>query len=85
MEAKYAKGEKPRDLDAAKGGLVLDRVRSFIKDPDDFHPLGTGMNGPENCQSYAKGGANTADNDGDEPKRKGDTKSLSMKGLTPRK
>lgn len=51
----YAKGEKPRDLDAAKGGLVLDRLRSFIKDPDDFHPLGTGMNGPENEQSYAKG------------------------------
>lgn len=52
----FVKGEKPRDLDAAKGGLVLDRVRSFIKDPDDFHPLGTGMNGPENAQPYDKAG-----------------------------
>lgn len=52
----YAKGEKPRDMDAAKGGLVLDRLRSFAKDPDDYHPLGTGLNGPENEQSYTKGG-----------------------------
>jgi hypothetical protein len=53
--ADYVKGEKPRDLDGAKGGLVLDRIRSFIKDPDDFHPLGTGMSGPENQQPYDKG------------------------------
>lgn len=50
----YAKGEKPRDLDGAKGGLVLDRLRSFIKNPDDYHPLGTGLNGPDNVQSYGK-------------------------------
>lgn len=56
MEAKYAKGEKPRDLEAAKGGLVLKRTQDWQKDPDpDFHPLGTGMNGPFNTQSYAKG------------------------------
>lgn len=51
----YAKGEKPRDLDAAKGGLVLERTRNWQKDPDDFHPMGTGLNGPENSQSYEKG------------------------------
>lgn len=54
-QVKYAKGEKPQDLDAAKGGLVLDRLRSFAKDPDDYHPQGSGLAGPENDQSYAKG------------------------------
>lgn len=53
----YAKGEKPRDLDAAVGGLVLDRNKSFLKDPDpDFHPLGTGLLGPFNTMDYSKGG-----------------------------
>ena len=79
--ADFIKGEKPRDLDAAKGGLVLDRIRSFAKDPDEYHPLGSGLSGPENCQSYAKGGPNTHDGDGDEPKRKGDSKSLSMSSI----
>jgi hypothetical protein len=75
--AGYIKGEKPRDLDAAKGGLVLDRMRSFIKNPDpDMHPMGTGLNGPENAQSYAKGDVG----DGDEV-RKGDTKARSMGSL----
>ncbi len=55
--ADYIKGEKPRELDAAKGGLVLARIRSFAKDPDDYHPLGTGLSGPENAQSYTKGSA----------------------------
>lgn len=79
--ADYVKGEKPRDLDAAKGGVVLDRVRSFIKDPDMFHPDGVGMNGRDNTQTYAKGGPETNDGDGDEPKRKGDSKSMSMSSL----
>lgn len=70
MEPKYIKGEKPRDLDAAKGGLVLERTRSWQKDPDDFHPLGTGLNGPENAQSYAKSGSKDP-----AAKREGDTKS----------
>jgi hypothetical protein len=53
--SEYAKGHKPKDLDAAKGGLVLDRTRSFQKDPDpNYHPIGTGLNGPFNTQSYAK-------------------------------
>lgn len=53
--ADYVKGEKPRDMDAAKGGLVLARTRSWQKDPDDFHPLGSGLSGPENEQNYLKG------------------------------
>lgn len=72
----YIKGEKPRDLDAAKGGLVLERTRSFAKDPDDYHPMGSGLSGPENAQNYAKKGKG----DGDE-KRTGD-KCLPMGSLS---
>lgn len=36
MSSEYAKGEKPRDLDAAKGGSVLGRTRSFMKEEDQF-------------------------------------------------
>lgn len=55
--SQYAKGEKPRDLDGAVGGLVLKRNQSFMKDPDpDFHPLGTGLNGPFNDKDYGKDG-----------------------------
>lgn len=68
----YAKGSKPQDMDAAKGGLVLDRLRSFIKDPDDFHPMGTGELGPENEQKYFKS------NGKDISKRKGETKCKPM-------
>ena len=32
----YAKGEKPRDLEAAKGGSVLGRTRDFLKEEDQF-------------------------------------------------
>jgi hypothetical protein len=56
---KYAKGEQPRDLDGAVGGLVLDRHQNWSKknfEPDDYHPLGSGMNGPGNTQSYVKSG-----------------------------
>ena len=55
MAEVYAKGQKPRDLDAAKGGLVLERTRNWQKDPDEFHPMGSGLSGPENEQSYMKG------------------------------
>ena len=71
--ADYIKGEKPRDLDAAVGGPTLDRVRDFHKDQSV-------MLGPKNTQNYAKGGPETNDNDGDEPKRTGD-KSLSLGSL----
>lgn len=53
----YAKGEKPRDLDGAVGGLVLERTQSWQKDPDpDYHPLGTGLLGPFNTMDYSKDG-----------------------------
>lgn len=32
----FVKGEKPRDLEAAKGGSVLGRTRDFLKEPDQF-------------------------------------------------
>lgn len=73
MSDEYAKGSKPRDLeDSAKGGLVLERLRSFAKDPDDYHPMGSGLAGPENTQEYDKKGSPA--------KRTGD-KSLSMGSL----
>ena len=59
-DVKYVKGGKPQDLDGAVGGLVIGRLQSWMKEPDDFHPLGTGLNGPENAQSYAKKGAKDA-------------------------
>lgn len=55
MTIKYAKGEQPKDMDAAVGGLVLERTQKWQKEPDDFHPLGTGMNGPFNTKNYEKG------------------------------
>ena len=60
--ADYIKGEKPRDLDAAKGGPTLERVRDFQKSQD------VGMAGPPNKQAYGKSGGK---GDGDE-KRTGD-------------
>lgn len=47
----YAKGEKPRDLDAAKGGPTLERVRSFMKSET------VGELGPPNKQDYSSKGA----------------------------
>ena len=52
--AGYSKGEKPRNLEAACGGGVLGRVRSFIKD----HPE-VGQIGPENPQDYSAKDAHT--------------------------
>lgn len=48
----YAKGEKPRDLEAAVGGGVLGRVRSFIKDNPEVGQLG-----PKNEQDYSSKGS----------------------------
>lgn len=45
---KLVKGETPKDLDAAKGGPTLSRVRDFTKDQSV-------MLGPENKQDYGKG------------------------------
>lgn len=61
--ADYVKGEKPRDLDAAKGGPTLERVRDWQKSPE------VGMLGPPNKQTYGKQGKG----DGDE-RRQGETK-----------
>lgn len=47
-DSKLVKGEVPRDLDAAKGGPTLERVRSFTKTQAE-------MLGPENKQDYGKG------------------------------
>lgn len=71
----YVKGSKPKDLDGAKGGVVLKRQQDWAKDNDSWHddectPMGTGMMGPQDEQSYLSKGAPA--------KRKGDTKSLSM-------
>lgn len=53
----YAKGSKPQEMDAAKGGVVLERTQNWQKDPDpDFHPLGTGMLGPFNTKDYSSKG-----------------------------
>ena len=79
METKYAKGDKPQELDGAVGGLVLDRHQDWSKKdftPDDYHPLGTGLNGPGNTQSYSKGKGPDK-----EAVRKGDNKSQSMASL----
>lgn len=46
----YAKGEAPRNLDAACGGPTLGRVRDFVKTQDQ-------MLGPPNKQDYASKGA----------------------------
>jgi hypothetical protein len=64
------------DLDAAKGGLVLDRLQSWAKsdpDKDDRTPMGTGQMGPQDAQDYGKKGAAHDDAAGD--------KCLSMSSL----
>lgn len=64
----YAKGEKPRDLDAAKGGPTLGRVRDWQKSEK------VGMLGPPNDQDYSTKGSPA--------KREGDTKAL--KAIVPK-
>jgi hypothetical protein len=46
----YAKGEAPRNLEAACGGPTLGRVRDFQKSQT------VGMAGPPNAQDYASKG-----------------------------
>lgn len=48
----YSKGEAPRNLEAACGGGVLGRTRSFIKD----NPA-VGQLGPKNDQEYSSKGS----------------------------
>lgn len=47
----YAKGEAPRNLEAACGGPTLGRVRDFQKSQE------VGMAGPPNKQEYAAKGS----------------------------
>lgn len=49
----YAKGEKPRDADYAKGGDALGRTRDFTKEPDAFRTDA----GPGAKQDYEKTGS----------------------------
>lgn len=64
--AAYAKGHKPHDLEAAKGGAALGRVRDFTKEPVEFRDPDEGkMEKPgyltgslaDKDQEYAKSGA----------------------------
>jgi len=82
----FVKGEKPRDLDAAKGGAVLGRVRDFLKEPDEFRNPDEGKR--QSCdvvgaiadedQKYAKSGLGAGKGCGPALKdvSKGDSKSL---------
>lgn len=62
--SEYTKGERPRDLDAAKGGAVLGRVRDFLKEPVEFRDPDEGDRKDADCvgdiadedQKYAKSG-----------------------------
>lgn len=61
----YAKGEKPRDLEAAKGGATLGRSRDFLKEPVEFREPEEGKRQSADVvgdiadedQNYAKSGA----------------------------
>ena len=60
----YAKGEKPRDLEAAKGGGSLGRSRDFLKEPVEFRDKDEGERRSQDVvgdtadedQKYAKSG-----------------------------
>ena len=63
--SEYVKGEKPRDLEAAKGGAVLGRTRDFLKElvefrnPDEGDRKNADVVGDiaDEDQKYAKSGA----------------------------
>lgn len=60
----FVKGEKPRDLEAAKGGAVLGRARDFLKEPVEFREPDEGKrqsadvvgDTADEDQKYAKSG-----------------------------
>jgi len=63
--SEYAKGERPRDLEAAKGGASLGRARDFLKEPVEFRDPDEGKRESRDVvgdiadedQNYAKSGA----------------------------
>lgn len=54
----YSKGDEPQEMDYAKGGPVLGRVRDFIKEPDAFR---TGRGAGARQDYGTKGGNKGAD------------------------
>lgn len=64
MNTNYAKGDRPRDLEGAKGGAVLGRTRDFLKEPDEFRNPDNGRrqsadvvgDTADDDQKYAKSG-----------------------------
>ena len=89
----YVKGERPRDLEAAKGGGVLGRTRDFLKECVEFREPEEGKRQSadvvgdlaDSDQKYAKSGAGKGTGDGPALKdvSKGDSKSL--RPVKPRK
>lgn len=49
----YAKGEKPRNLDAACGGAVIGKLSKFSKD-NDLNPMGTGAFASDQVRDQTK-------------------------------
>jgi len=86
----FIKGEKPRDLDAAKGGAKLGRSRDFLKESDGedqrYGGTATYKNPDSDDENYGKAGAVTVNKGtgfkGVQTKRTGDK---SLPAIKPRK
>ncbi len=87
--SEYAKGEKPRDLEAAKGGSVLGRTRDFLKEPVEFRNPDEGKrecpdvvgDTADEDQKYAKSGIGAGSGCYPPPK----AKDKSLPAIKPRK
>lgn len=79
MMNSFVKGEKPRDMDAAKGGAALGRSRDFLKEPVEFRKPSEGDRQSADVvgdtadadQNYAKSGAGKGDGMHAAPKARG--------------
>ena len=86
MSSEYAKGERPQDMDGAKGGPALGRARDFLKECVEFREPDEGMRQnadvvgdiADEDQKYAKSGAGSGKGCGPALKdvSKGETKVL---------